>query len=103
MLIVTNLNLFVSSFQNLFDHSIVKVQDVNTSDVYENQDITSILANAGQDSAEIQALLKKYQSGREASKTITTTEESLLRSKLRDYPFAFNTLPPVNKIVIPSL
>ncbi|MEI8092037.1 MAG: hypothetical protein WCG98_07765 [bacterium] len=26
-----------------------------------------------------------------------------MRAKLKNYPFAFNTLPPVNKILIPSI
>lgn len=103
MLIVTNLNLFVTSFRNLFDHSIQQIQDVNESNIYQSNDIASLLAKADEDSAEIQALLKQYQSGWLFSKSIANSEESLLRSKLRDYPFTFNTLPPVNKILISSL
>lgn len=103
MLVVTNLNLFVTSFQNLFDHSVATIQDVKQFDVYENKDIASLLADADAKSEEIQALLKQYQSWREAVKSITPSQESFLRSKLKDYPFAFNTLPPVNKILIPSL
>lgn len=101
MLIVTNLNLFVASFGNLFDHSIVKVQDVEKSDALEDNDIASLLAQ-NPDSPEIQALIKKYQSGIN-DQTITDASEHLLRAKLKDYPFDFNTLPPVNKMIIPSL
>ncbi len=103
MLIVTNLNLFVTSFSNLFDHSVAKVQDVNKWDAYESNNIASVMDLSDAQSSEVQALLKKYQSWWEDIKDISNSPESTLRAKLKNYPFAFNTLPPVNKILIPSI
>lgn len=97
ILVITNLNLFVASFGNLFDHKIQAIQDIKSTDAYEDNAIKSILSDA-----QVQALLQKYQSGTQEA-DITSSSESLLRAKLKDYPFAFNTLPPVNKILIPSL
>jgi LPXTG-site transpeptidase (sortase) family protein len=101
MLVVTNLNLFVASFSNLFDHSIAQVQDVQKSDVSESNDISTLL-DQNMDTPEIQALLAKYKSGVD-NQNVTDRPETFLRSKLKDYPFDFNTLPPVNKILIPVL
>lgn len=101
MLVVTNLNLFVTSFTNLFDHSISRVQDVNPGDAAQGNDIASLMGQ-NPDSPEVQALLAKYQSWVN-NQNVTDAPETFLRSKLKDYPFDFNTLPPVNKIVIPSL
>lgn len=101
MLVVTNLNLFATSFSNLFDHSIAKVQDINQGDAAQGNDIASLIGQ-NSDSPEVQALLAKYQSGND-NQNVTDAPETFLRSKLKDYPFDFNTLPPVNKIVIPSL
>ena len=101
MLIVTNINLFVASFSNLFDHSIAKIEDVQKADVSQGNDISSLL-DQKTDAPEVQALLAKYQSGID-NQNVTDAPESLLRAKLKDYPFNFNTLPPVNKILIPSL
>jgi hypothetical protein len=61
MLVVTNLNLFVTSFSNLFDNSISKVQDVNPGDAAQGNDIASLIEQ-NPDSPEVQALLAKYQS-----------------------------------------
>ncbi|MCX6823229.1 MAG: class E sortase [candidate division SR1 bacterium] len=101
MMIVTNLNLFVASFGNLFDHSIAKVEDVQKSDVSQGNDISSLL-DQKTDTPEVKALLAKYQSGID-NQNVTDAPESLLRAKLKNYPFNFNTLPPVNKIVITTL
>jgi len=38
-----------------------------------------------------------------SSKDISDSTEDFLKSKLSDYNFSFNTLPPVNKLVIPSI
>lgn len=101
MLVVTNLNLFVASFSNLFDNSITPITDIQSSDISQSNDIASLIGK-NPDSPEVQALIAKYQSWL-SNQSVTDAPESFLRSKLKDYPFDFNTLPPVNKILIPSL
>jgi len=102
MLVVTNLNLFAASFSNLFDTKITPIQDVQKADAYESNNIASLIGK-NPDSPEVQALIQKYQGSGVASQSVSSDTENALRAKLKDYPFNFNTLPPVNKILIPVL
>ncbi len=103
MIVFTNANLFASSFSNLFDSSIPKIHDVSTTDTYENSNIASIINQSDASSDEVKALLAKYQTGRQNIHDVSQSPDVFLRAKLKTYPFAFNTLPPVNEIIIPSL
>ena len=103
MIIVTNLNLFVASFQSLFDHSIQKIQDISRKDAYTSNDISSALEESSQQKAEIKALIAKYQSGDTDVKSIADSSQTLLQQKLTQYPFSFNTLPPISEVIVPSI
>lgn len=43
-----------------------------------------------------------YQKNADAT-TVTPSLEETLQSRLMDYDFSFNTTPPVNRILVPSL
>ena len=103
MIVITNLNLFVASFRNLFDNSIQKIQDIGRQDAYANKDISSALQLSEQQQAEIQKLIASYQSGGETVRGVATSPQTLLQQKLSEYPFVFNTLPPISKVLIPSI
>ena len=47
-------------------------------------------------------MLKSYQQNADAT-TLTPSTEETLQSHLMDYNFSFNTLPPVDRLIIPSL
>jgi hypothetical protein len=103
MIVITNLNLFVASFRNLFDDSIQKIQDIGRQDAYANKDISSALQLSEEQQAEIQKLIAAYQSGGTSIRGVAISPQTLLQQKLADYPFVFNTLPPISKILIPSI
>lgn len=103
MIVFTNLNLFVASFRNLFDNSIQKIQDIRKQDVYANKDISSALQLSEEQQLEIQKLIASYQSGGALVRGAADSPQTLLQQKLSEYPFVFNTLPPISKVLIPSI
>jgi len=103
MIIVTNLNLFVASFRGLFDTSIHKIQDIRQQDAYQTNDISSALDLSQKQQDEIKQLIASYQSGWTVVRGAADSPQTLLQQKLTQYPFVFNTLPPISKVLIPSI
>jgi len=102
ILVFTNFNLFASNFIGLFAEEIVPSVPISTSLVSEDNMIFSIVDTAEQKTIELQWLLKNYQQTTDAN-TLTPSTEELLQSHLMDYNFSFNTVPPVDRIIVPSL
>lgn len=102
ILVFTNLNLFAYNFRALFEDEIKPTAPISTSIVSENNDISTIVDTAEKNDVEIQGLLKNYQNTADAN-TLTPSTEEILQSHLMDYNFSFNTVPPVNRLLVPSL
>lgn len=102
ILVFTNFNLFASNFLGLFEDEIHPSAPISASIVSEDNNISSIVDTAQKDDVEIQWLLKNYQQTTDANTLAPSTEETL-QSHLMDYDFSFNTVPPVNRIIVPSL
>lgn len=102
ILVFTNFNLFASNFLALFEEEAQPIAPIATSIVSEDNNISSIVATAHEDAIEIQWLLKNYQQTTDAN-TLTPSLEETLQSHLMEYNFSFNTVPPVDRIIVPSL
>lgn len=102
ILVFTNFNLFAANFRALFEDDIHPTAPISTSLVSENNDISTIIDTAEKNNIEIQGLLKNYQKNTDAN-TLTPSTEEILQSHLMDYNFSFNTIPPVNRLIVPSL
>lgn len=102
MLVVTNIKLFTASFQSLFWWDIQQIQDIKKYDATTNSEIALLLEKNPND-PELLALAKKYQTNSWSSEGMLWDMENLLGAKLKEYPFDFNTLPPVNKIMISKI
>lgn len=102
ILVFTNLELFAYSFRSLFAEEIHPAAPISTSIVSENNNISSIVDTAEKNDVEIQWLLKNYQKNADVNSLSPSTEETL-QSHLMDYNFSFNTVPPVNRLIVPSL
>lgn len=102
ILVFTNLNLFAYNFRALFEKEVQPTAPIATSLVSENNDISTIVDEGEKNSVEIQWLLKNYQKSADANTLAPSTEE-LLQSHLIDYNFSFNTIPPVNRLLVPSI
>lgn len=102
ILVFTNLNLFASNFRALFAEEIHPSAPIATSLVSQDNNIASIVDVAEKNDIEIQWLLKNYQQTTDVN-TLTPSTEEILQSHLMEYNFSFNTVPPVNRIIVPSL
>jgi len=102
MLIVTNINLFAASFLSLWDTSANTVSDSRPRTTREAKDISSLL-DEHVDDPEVEALLADTGYTSIDNSTVIDAQETFLRARIKEYPFDFNTLPPVNKLMIPSL
>lgn len=102
ILVFTNLNLFAANFRALFAEEIHPSAPISSSIVSEDNNISSIVDVAEKNDIEIQWLLKNYQQTTDVN-TLTPSTEEILQSHLMEYNFSFNTVPPVNRIIVPSL
>lgn len=102
ILVFTNLELFAYSFRSLFEKEIRPSAPISTALVSADANISSIVDTAQKDNLEIQWLLKNYQNTTDVNALAPSTEETL-QSHLMDYNFSFNIVPPVDRIIIPSL
>lgn len=102
ILVFTNFNLFAANFRALFEGEIPSTAPISTSAISQDNAIATIVDVAEQNDVEIQWLLKNYQKSAEANSLAPSTEE-VLQSHLMEYNFSFNTVPPVNRLLVPSL
>jgi len=100
--IFTNFNLFAANFLALFAEEAKSIAPITSTVASQNNDIASIVDVAEQYDIEIQWLLKHYQQTSDVN-TLTPSMEETLQTHLMDYNFSFNTLPPVDRILVPSL
>jgi len=92
MIVFTNLDLFSSRLLESFWAEVKQVFHIKKSDVSQDQRIVNIVKEEISDEVNIVA-----------SQQISDSTVDLLKSRLSDYDFNFNTLPPINKIIIPSI
>ena len=86
----------------LFDGKTQTISPLSTSLISDDNTISSVMNEADQQDQEMQWLLAMYQKNADAT-TVTPSLEETLQSRLMDYDFSFNTTPPVNRILVPSL
>ncbi|MDR2190657.1 MAG: hypothetical protein LBP53_05760 [Candidatus Peribacteria bacterium] len=98
MYLITNAQLIMDTFQDKFAPTPVEV--LRTTEV----SMTAILASKEQEKSKIaEELLQKYASVLSVEKEIAPEIQQLLRTRLDEYPFDFNLLPPGNRLVIASI
>ncbi len=78
------------------------VAPISSTELSQDSNIASIVDLAEKNDGEIQWLLKTYQQNADAN-TLTPSTEEMLQSHLKDYNLSFNTLPPVNRLLVPSI
>lgn len=100
--VFTNAQLFLSSFSNLFSSqksvSIESIKEIMEQD----NSISSIIDYQFQKEQEVDKLIEKYQSQDWIiSSTIADDTKKILLENMKWYEFAFNTLPPTNRLIVP--
>ena len=113
--IITNYQLFATAFVSFFAQSsnstttINSMRITNTPLTFNADTIRPLAAQTDWSSdlldeyREVNTLIADYTPVAPSNEDPTATLEALLQEKLTDYDVAFNTLPPQNRLVIPSL
>lgn len=95
-IVFTNANLFMQAL------GLDTVASWNSLAVA-SADIADIVDKRAGHEQEVDALIQKYHNSESVEQTVGTDGESLLKNKLSYYGFDFNTLPPVDRVVVPSI
>lgn len=66
-------------------------------------DIAGIVDKRAEHEQEVDALIEKYHNTESIDKTIANNVESVLENKLWYYGFDFNTLPPVDRVIVAGI
>ncbi|MDR0369446.1 MAG: hypothetical protein LBH96_02705 [Candidatus Peribacteria bacterium] len=98
MYLITNAQLIIDNF---YDHfSPAEVQSFSMETV---SSTTSVLRDAQKKAEAAEELIQKYDDIISLEKEIAPPVDQLLMSNLEQYDFAFNVLPPTNRLVIPTI
>jgi len=104
MLIFTNIKLFFWSFVEAFNSNITKSEIVDWN---ENMDtdwsISIIIQHNAEQMKKVKQMIDDYKQQPMITKSLSTSTESVLKDNLKNYDFNFNTLPPTNRINIPTI
>ncbi len=103
MIVFTNATLFINSFWDSLSTTTVSQLPLSTNNVYQDNSISSVIEHSAQNNKEIQTLVDNYKKQWNHDIAITQDLESLLQQNIKDYDFKFNTLPPTNRLMVPSL
>lgn len=102
ILVFSNFNLFAANFLALFSDGPQSLAPIEVSLTSQDNNIATIVDIAEKNDKAVQWLLKKYEKNADAN-TITPSVEEILQSHVMEYNFSFNTIPPVNRLLVPSL
>jgi hypothetical protein len=68
----------------------------------QDNSIAQMVQYSSDEIKEIHGMIDDFKSKETETKDLSYSSESELKYKVKEYPFAFNTLPPTNRIIIAS-
>lgn len=95
-IVFTNANLFMQALgmDTVVSWNSLAVADANIADIVDKR---------AEHEQEVDALIQKYHNSESVEQTVGTDVQSVLKNKLSYYGFDFNTLPPVDRVVVSSI
>ena len=103
MIVFTNAKLFISDVQDSIAPTTLPQNPLNTNDIYQDNSIASVIENSDQKNKEIQQMIDSYKQNWNQQLSMAAPIEKILEDNLQTYNFKFNTLPPTNRLIVPSL
>lgn len=101
--VFTNADLFISNVKTSILPETTAQAPLTERTIYQDNSIASVIDSADQKNDEIQAMLDQYKQSWIQTKDLAPSTERILEEKLQNYDFKFNTLPPTNRLIVPSL
>jgi len=102
LLIFTNAQLFFGGIVDIFSPEKESILDRDENNIVQDNSIATMVQTSAEEIKSIHKMIDKFKSNNTEEKNISYSSESELKSKVKDYPFTFNTLPPTNRLIIPS-
>lgn len=101
--VFTNADLFIADVTDTVLPQAKAEKPLTEHTIYQDNSIASVIDSTDQKNDEIQAMIDQYKQSWIQSTDIAEPTEKLLADKLPNYDFKFNTLPPTNRLIVPSL
>lgn len=101
--VFTNANLFINNVQDAVLPKQKTAIPLTKSTIYQDNSIASVIDVADQKDKEIQHMINQYKESWLQVTPIANSTETVLEDNLKNYDFKFNTLPPTNRLIVPSL
>ena len=101
--VFTNADLFIANVTDSVLPATKAEKPLTANTIYQDNSIASVIDSTDKKNDEIQSLIDQYKQSWSQSTDIAEPTEKLLADKLQSYDFKFNTLPPTNRLIVPSL
>ncbi len=103
ILIFTNAQLFFWWIIDGFS-TTEKIIDWNKQNSSQDNSISHVVSVSNNELKKINTMIDKFKEKNNITikKELAPSSQSELKSKTKEYPFDFNTLPPTNRLIIPS-
>lgn len=101
--VFTNADLFISDVKTAILPTAKPEAPLTAHTIYQDNSIASVIDYTSQKDSEIKALIDQYKQDWVQSQGIAEQTEKVLAENLKNYDFKFNTLPPTNRLIVPSL
>ena len=103
MIIFTNARLFVADAQSVVLPVSTPQTPLTEKNIYQDNTIASVIDITDQKNKQIQQMIDQYKQTLVSSNDIAPDTQKILEENLKNYDFKFNTLPPTNRLIVPSL
>lgn len=103
MLLFTNADLFIGNIVETFNGEKEPIVQRNQDNMNQDNTISSVVNYSSNQQGEIENLIEKYKTDTLNTNHVATSSQSVLKNKIKEYSFEFNTLPPTNRLIIPNL
>lgn len=101
LLVFTNAQLFFGGISESFENK-TNIVDRDHKNSHQDNSISQMISSSSNEIKKIHSMIDDFKAKDEEQKAISPSSASELKSKIKEYPFEFNTLPPTNRLIIPS-
>ncbi|MBU1758748.1 hypothetical protein KKG31_06535 [Patescibacteria group bacterium] len=103
MIVFTNAKLFISSVEETIIPQVKATEALTDKNIYQDGSIAAVIDETNQKSKEIELMIVQYKQEGINTTPMAKPIEAVLAENFRTYDFKFNTLPPSNRLLVPSL
>lgn len=105
LIVFTNIQVFYAWITDLVDSGKenLNLAMYDEKNIYQDSSISNIIQDNSQKEQEVQSLIDEKKKNSTDLNYVDDSLESILKNSTKNYDFKFNTLPPVNRLIVSSL